>query len=131
MVIPVICNCKIINIVSVTTCREFEYYSSMCQYIVKSCSQQNFFNEIKIRYSCSSRIGRRWSYGCCLAVRSHQCQVLKIKVSIPLHVLAIFIESSFKTRPLLSLTRSTRNAFLSSIRDRSKPWKIVHNNYNI
>lgn len=48
-------------------------------------------------------------YGWVLPVWVHQCQLLKISISMPLHELPFFIESSFKTFFTFSTTRSTRN----------------------
>lgn len=48
------------------------------------------------------------SYGWDRPVWVHQCHVLKINMSMPLHALPATIESSLMTRPIFSLTRSTR-----------------------
>ena len=55
------------------------------------------------------------TYGCEGPLRFHQCQVLKMRVSIPFHNLPPSIDSSFKTLPICSLTVSTRYTLRSSI----------------
>lgn len=55
----------------------------------------------------TTRAGRSF-YGWDLPVWVHQCHVLKISMSIPIHAFPPWIESRFNTRPTLSLTISTR-----------------------
>lgn len=69
------------------------------------------YGRYRISIFCLNKT-RKWdngSYGWDLPVWVHQCQELKMSMSMPSHALPPFIESSFKTTPSFSLTRSTRN----------------------
>ena len=48
------------------------------------------------------------TYGWELPVCVHQCHELKMSMSMPLQALPFWIESSFRTRPACSFTKSTR-----------------------
>lgn len=59
-------------------------------------------------YSILNLVSKWQSYGLDLPLWVHQCQELKINMSIPLHASPFRIESSLRTRPTFCLSKSTR-----------------------
>lgn len=82
--------------------------------IIPSATEKKYIHLIlsflrsSIRRWSEEMKGKKLSYGWLLPVWVHQCQVLKMRRSVPSHAWPSCMESSFSTRPKLSLTMSTR-----------------------